>query len=277
MDMPVSEFPKPLNCAHRGARSLAPENTLAAARQAYESGADLWELDVAVSQDGELVIVHDNSLLRTSNVQQVFPQRASLPAHAFSLAELRRLDFGSWFNQRDPFGQIEAGAVTHEMQISYVGLPIPTLHEALSFTRDHSWRINVEIKDASGTPGDAFVVEKAVALIEELDMVEQVVISSFNHSYLLRVKAACPALSTAALVGTTNPDPLALVSGLGAQAYNPCQDCINPDEILALRRAGIDVNIWTVNDVSRKRELISGGASCIITDFPQVLSTLLAG
>ena len=120
--------------------------------------------------------------------------------HTFTLAELRKLDFGSWFNQKDPFKQIAAGAVTAEMQQSYVGEPIPTLREALVFTRDNHWRVNVEIKDATGTPGDKDVVEKVVALIEELGMVDRVLISSFNHSYLRRVKKADAGLATAALV-----------------------------------------------------------------------------
>lgn len=268
---------KTLNCAHRGARSLAPENTLAAARMGLESGADLWELDVAVSQDGELVILHDDSLARTTNAAQLFPDREPWAVHTFTLAELRRLDCGSWFNSRDPYGQIAAGRVTPEMQASYVGIPLPTLAEALLFTQDHDWYINVEIKDASGTPGDAFVVEKTVALIEELGMVERVVISSFNHSYLVRVKAANAQLTTAALTEASVPDPLGLVRGLGAGAWNPGIYWLNPEDIPALRQAGIDINVWTVNDPDMMRVLIENNASCIITDFPQVLAEILAG
>ncbi len=275
--MPDTAFPKPLNIAHRGARSLAPENTLAAARAGLEAGADLWELDVAVTLDGELVILHDDTLARTSDARQVYPQREPWAVHTFTLAELLRLDFGSWFNQVDPYGQIAAGQVTSAMQASFVGLPIPTLSEALAFTRDHDWRVNVEIKDATGTPGDAFVVEKVVALIESLGMVEQVLISSFNHAYLTRSKVANRNLATAALVEVSTPDPIALVRGLGAQAYHPGIWWTVPEEIPAIRRAGIDVNVWTVNDPEMMRVLIEHGASGIITDFPQLLREILAG
>src|SRR5512133_417819 len=164
----ATSSPKPLNIAHRGARSLAPENTLAAARKALEIGADMWELDVAVTADGELVVLHDDTLERTSNVQEVFPDRRPWAVYTFTLAELRKLDFGSWYNQKDPFKQIAQGAVTQAMQQSYVGEPIPTLEEALTFTKDNHWRVNVEIKDATGTPGDKDVVEKVVALIDKL-------------------------------------------------------------------------------------------------------------
>lgn len=274
--MPDPAFPKPLNIAHRGARSLAPENTLAAAQMGLESGADMWELDVAVTLDKELVILHDDTLARTSNARLVYPERDPWAVHAFTLAELHALDFGSWFNQLDPYGQIAAGQVSQAMQASFVGLPIPTLREALVFTRDHDWRVNVEIKDASGTPGDAFVVEKVVTLIESLDMVERVLISSFNHSYLARSKAANPGLATAALVEAPVADPVGLVRGLGAQAYHPGIWWVNPGEIPAIRQSGIDVNVWTVNDPELMRVLVEHGASGIITDFPQLLREILA-
>ena len=177
----------------------------------------MWELDVAVSADGELVILHDDTLERTSNATDLFPDRRPWAVHTFTLAELRRLDFGSWFNQKDPFGQIEEGAVTREMQAVYVAEPIPTLREALVFTRDNAWRVNVEIKDAGGTPADLDVVEKVVALITELGMPEQVIISSFNHSYLARARAANPAIQTAALVEVPVAYPVTLLRGLGAQ------------------------------------------------------------
>ena len=95
-----------LNIAHRGASSLAPENTLAAARKALDLGADMWELDVQMTADGELVILHDNTLKRTSNVETIFPVRRPWRVHQFNLNEIRQLDFGSWFEEQDPFGQV---------------------------------------------------------------------------------------------------------------------------------------------------------------------------
>jgi len=270
-----TEFALPLNIAHRGARSLAPENTLTAARAGLDSGADMWELDVAVTADGELVLLHDDTLERTSNVQAIYPDRKPWAVHTFTLDELRTLDFGSWFIEKDPFGQIVEGAVTDQMQQSYAGEPIPTLYEALVFTRANQWRVNVEIKDASGTPGDHDVVEKTVALIHDLGMEDRVIISSFNHQYLRRVKSASDAIQTAALVENAVPDPTSLTNRLGAEGFNPRYTNILPDAIPALRRAGVDVYVWTVNDPDIMRALIRGGASGIITDFPQVLDEIL--
>jgi glycerophosphoryl diester phosphodiesterase len=264
-----------LNIAHRGARSLAPENTLVAARKGLEIGADLWELDVAVTQDGELVVLHDDTPARTSNVADIFPERKTAPAYQFTLAELRQLDFGGWFVKQDPFKQIAAGAVSKADQDKFWGERIPTLRDALTFTRDNHWRVNVEIKDASGTPGDAVVVQKTVALIAELGMVDQVMISSFNHTYIQKVKSLNPAIVTAALVEKADPDPAALLRRTGAQAYNPDVKVITPEVIRSLRGQGFDVYVWTVNDAATMKKLIDAGVSGIFTDYPQLLKTVL--
>jgi len=264
-----------LNIAHRGARSLAPENTLAAARKGLEIGADLWELDVAMTVDGELVVLHDDTPARTSNVAAVFPARRSATVYEFTLAELRSLDFGSWFVEKDPFKQIAAGAVSQAEQQQYKGELIPTLREALVFTRDHNWRVNVEIKDASKTTADATIVEKTVALITELGMIDRVLISSFNHQYIQKVKAIQPALLTAALVEKADSDPAALLRRTGAQAYNPAVSAIVPAAIRPLREQGFDVYIWTVNDEATLKTLVQAGVSGIFTDFPQLLKTIL--
>ncbi len=264
-----------LNIAHRGARSLAPENTLAAARKGLAVGSDLWELDVAITADGELFLVHDDTLERTSNVKDVFPDRKPWSNHLFTLAEIRQLDFGSWFVETDPFKQIAAGAVSEAELASYRGEPAPTLREALVFTRDNDWRVNIELKDLSGTPGDATVVEKTVALVDELGMADRVLISSFNHSYIERVKAANPRIATAALVSRADPDPAALLRRLNAGAYNPKVGQIRPADIGPLRDLGLDVYIWTVNDEKTMRELIDARVSGIFTDFPQLLEPVL--
>lgn len=264
-----------LNIAHRGARSLAPENTLLAAEKGLALGADMWELDVAVTQDGELVVLHDDTLERTSNAVTVFPGRISYAVWTFTLDELRRIDFGSWFIDKDPFGQIKAGAVSEVEAAAFKDAPIPTLREALAYTRDHNWRVNIEIKDATNTPGDAFVVEKVVELVKELDMLDRVIISSFNHDYIKRVKAAEPDLVTAALVDQAVPDPVALLEETGAQAYNPGLKFVDEKTVRTVREAGYDVLVWTVNEEDDMRRLIAWGVSGIFTDFPQRLNKVL--
>ncbi len=270
-----SNLPRPLNIAHRGARSLAPENTLAAARKAYEAGADMWELDVAVTADGQLVVLHDDTLERTSNVRQVYPDRRPWAVNDFSLDELRQLDFGSWFNQSDPFKQIKAGAVSQQDQESYVGEKIPTLEEALTFTRDNNWRVNVEIKDASGLPGDAVVVQKTVDLIHKIGMTDSVIISSFNHDYLRQVRQIDPDIKTAVLVEGRESNPAALLDEYNAQGFNPNVKNTNPQQVSELAQAGKEVYVWTVNDPKDMRELAQAGVTGVITDFPQAFEKAL--
>ncbi|MCL4561469.1 MAG: glycerophosphodiester phosphodiesterase [Chloroflexi bacterium] len=268
---------KTLNIAHRGARSLAPENTLAAARKAFEIGADMWELDVARSADGELFVLHDDTLERTSNAAEVFPDRRPWRAGDFALAEIRRLDFGSWFNRRDPFGQIAAGQVSEAEQRAFVGERAPTLREALLFTRDRAWRVNVEIKDHTGFPADRVIVEQVVAMIDELGLAGSVLLSSFNHAYLTRAKAVNSRLPLAALVETPQANPAGMLLRLGVPAYNPDVALTNPEEVARLCEMGFQVYLWTVNEIEPMRAFARAGAAGIITDFPQRFKEVQAG
>lgn len=265
---------KPLCIAHRGARSLAPENTLAAARKAIGLGADMWELDVGVTADGELIAYHDDSLARTTNVEAVFPDRAPWFFTTFSLSEIKRLDAGSRYIETDPFGLIAAGEVTVAEQAALRGEPIPTLREALIFTRDHGWRVNIEIKKLPPPMGAYPVLEPVMSLIIELDMVEQVALSAFNHAELIKAKAINPAITTQALVGYSSSEPISWPTGLAVDAFNPRYTLIDRAQIRALRRAGFGVNPWTVNDEQEMERLIEAGVTGIITDFPQVMKAI---
>ncbi len=264
----------PINIAHRGARALAPENTLAAARKALEVGADMWEIDVNMTADGELIIIHDDTLTRTSDVRQRFPERSPWLVKDFSLAEIRRLDFGSWFSATDPFGQIAAGAVSPDESQSFTGARAPTLREALQFTLEQDWRVNVEIKNLNGTPGHDRVVEKTVALIEELQMVPRVLVSSFNPDYLRRVKAANPAIAVGFLEESVLDDPVCLLKELQAEAYHPKLELVPLADVASLRKQGFAVNVWVANDEASMRALIEAQVTGIFTDFPQLLARL---
>ena len=266
---------KTLNIAHRGARSLAPENTIVAAQKAHELGADLWELDVCVTADGELILLHDHSLTRTSNAREVYPDRHPWHVRDFTLEEIRQLDFGSWFIEQDPFGQIATQAVSHPEQNLYSGEPAPTLREALEFTRQNNWAVNIEIKDLRGSIGDRFIVEKTTNLVIEMELTTSVIISSFNHAYLRRCRDVAPQIQTAALVTAMPLAPIHMVRRLGATACNPPVQFLNLWAVCRLRDAGYGVNIYTVNDAPTMARLVSAGVSGIFTDFPQVLNRIL--
>lgn len=267
--------------AHRGARSVAPENTILAAQRGLEEGADLWELDVQLTADGHLVVVHDDTLERTTDVaaRAEFAGRAPWRVCDFTLDEVRGLDAGGWYQAADPFGQVASGGVTADDLALFPGLRIPTLDEALAFTADHGWRVNVEIKDmtvnADGSPGspnypgDAAVVRAVLECIRAHGLMEKVILSSFRHGYLRHAAAMEPALALAALVEDVRPaDPVALCRDLGVVAYHPGDDIVTKADVAALRAMGVAVNVWTVNEEADMRRFIDWGVSGLITDFP---------
>jgi glycerophosphoryl diester phosphodiesterase len=264
-----------LNIAHRGASSLAPENTLSAARKGLEVGANIWELDVQLTADGELIVIHDSTLKRTSNVEDVFPHRRPWQVHEFTLDEIRKLDFGSWFMEQDPFGQIAMGNVTEEETSSYVGEPAPTLEQALLFTRKYNWLVNLEIKDLSNKPGNNLIVDRVIALVEKFKMADMVLVSSFNHKYLAQIAASYPHVVTGVLDTKPHARPASLLRRLGARAYHPRKVFIPLADIAGLKRQGFQVHVRTINDRKTMERLVRTGVSGIFTDFPQVLASVL--
>ncbi|MDP3178983.1 MAG: glycerophosphodiester phosphodiesterase family protein [Spirochaetaceae bacterium] len=263
-----------LAVAHRGFRGIAPENTLLAARLGLEAGADLWELDVAATSDGELIVIHDDSLARTTDAKARFPARNPWTVYDFTLAEVRSLDAGSWYAKADPFGQIKAGVVGAAELASFAGIRIPTLREALEFTRDAGWKVNIEIKDATGYPCDAWIVERTMAMVRELGLVDRVLLSSFNHDYIRRSKKAEPSIPTGALVEKVPSDPVALLKETGAASLNPGLKGLREETVRKVREAGFGVMVWTVNEVADMKKVLSWGATGLFTDFPNRLLEL---
>ncbi len=254
--------------AHRGFRGIAPENTLLAAKKGWESGADFWELDVAASSDGELVVMHDDNLARTTDAEELFPGRKPWAVYDFTLAELNSLDAGSWYALTDPFGQIAAGRITESDLRGSAGLRLPTLREALELTKDLGWKVNIEIKDATGRACDPWIVEKTAELVGALGMADSVVVSSFNQEYLVRMKAAAPAIKVAALIDKSIPDPVSALKRIGAMALNPNYKYLDEATVKKIRAAGFDVFVWTPNEKSDMERLVRWGVTGLITDFP---------
>ena len=268
----------PLNIAHRGARSVAPENTLLAARKALEFGADAWEFDVQMSSDGIPVVIHDKTLSRTSDVCEIESLSEKFPwlVHEFTLAELRMLNAGTWFIAQDPFAQIKSGSFSEKDLSDIAAQSVTTLEEALIFSNSLKLKINIEIKDLSGLPGDADVVKKVLETVRILGMSDEVLISSFNYNYLRKIKDLASDISTAVLTDIPQSDPLGLLRELGAEAYHPAADAADADTVSFLRKKGFYVNVWTVNDENAMMKWIRAGVSGIFTDFPQILSKMLS-
>lgn len=273
-------LPRALNIAHRGASSLAPENTLAAARKALELGADAWEIDVQLTKDGELILMHDETLERTTNAPQLFPNRHPWRVRDFTLEEIKRLDAGSWFIEQDPFGEIAAGHISREELESYRGEPVPTLREALEFTKEHDWLVNVELKLPKVEAAEARrlgeeMLGKALTLIRELGLEDRVLISSFDHSLIYKLKRRAPGIAGALLIATALRDPVGYMAQAGADVYSPGRLAFQAEAVRKLRDAGYGVIVWTINDPEEMGRMLEAGVTGIITDYPQRLRELL--
>ncbi len=261
-------------CAHRGARSIAPENTLLALEKARLCGADLGETDVQVTADGELMLFHDDTLERTTDAQTQlgFSARRTWRLADFTSSELKKLDAGSWFLQTDPFGTVASGEVCAAEFPACKRQQIPVLSEALDYCRNYEFPLNLEIKDQSGTAADKSVVGKVLAQLKATHTEALVLISSFKHSYLSQVKQLNPAVATAALVENKHPENLLdYLHNLNVDAYHPAQLITDPQLIRQLVAKGLRVNLWTVNEPSKAQNFIAAGATFVCTDWPQRL------
>jgi glycerophosphoryl diester phosphodiesterase len=288
-----------LNIAHRGARGFAPENTLEAFRKAAALGCQMFELDVHQCKDGELIVVHDDDLVRCSDVTKKFPGRSSYAVSEFNAAEIRMLDAGSWFVaeldkpalRRQPFLRVLTAKeierfITLEERKHYASGQVrhPTLREALELAREKKLFVNVEIKNLYRFyPNIAAAIVK---LITEMKLEPAVIISSFDHEVLAEVRRLNKQIATAILVRDRLHDPARYLRDLlDGDAYHPTQDLIGfgsadgrlqTAELRKARTIGLAVNVWTVNDAGRMRQLVDAGVSGIITDYPNRLNDVLA-
>ncbi|MBF0230259.1 MAG: hypothetical protein HQK63_11840 [Desulfamplus sp.] len=271
--------------AHRGARSIAPENTIAAAEIARLIGADLWETDISVTQDGHLVLFHDDDLLRTTNAKMLFPYHKSFLLDTFDLAQIQALDVGSTFIQNDPFGEIALGNISIELLESFKEIKIPTLEDALTYTQKNNFPVNLELKEQGGRFKE-FPLPQAVAKMIDKMVInhELIIISSFKHVWLEEIKNILPDIEVQALLGDDFDQKIdwdkfcyADNSNLLDQfkTYNINSQMITIDEIEKLKKMGKKVNLFTVNDKDDMVRFIKAGVDGIFTDYPQIMKKLL--
>jgi glycerophosphoryl diester phosphodiesterase len=235
--------------AHRGFSSAAPENTLAAVRAAIDVGADMAEIDVTLTSDGQVVVIHDATLQRTTNGGGEVLQ--------FSLADLRQLDAGSWFSK------------------AFAGEPIPTLDAMLAEVDDRIL-LNVEIKSEAVGLG---VVEKVAAAIRVRGMTNEIIVSSFSPTALEKMHQLAPEIRTAVLYNKdlhVGMDPVEIVTGVGASAFNIKRVRLTPEMLRRCHENGIPVAVYTVNKKRHLRKAVDLGVDAIFTDRPDRLLEVLA-
>ncbi len=260
---------KHLIAAHRGARSLRAENTMAAFKEAFKRGADFLELDVGFSKDGFAVIIHDDTLDRTSDVKEHKNFKKPYRVFDYTLEELRELDFSSWFSKDDPFHSIEDKKVSRK-ELEDEGIQrIVTLKEALEFAKKYNFPINIEIKDMKKTPFDKSAVQKVVNVIKEVGISNDLIlISSFNHNYIKEISKLAPDITRAALQEKSNPKNLILyLKKISADGYHPELSIVDKNITKELNDAGFFVNVYTVNDKEDIKRLFDEGVRASFSDY----------
>jgi glycerophosphoryl diester phosphodiesterase len=230
--------------AHRGYSGLYPENTMLAFRKAAEAGADEIELDVQLTKDGTVVVIHDESVDRVTN------GKGFVRDYAFE--ELKALDAST----------LHGGAFGFN--------PVPSLDEYFSWVRNTGITTNIELKN--GVFYYEGLEEKTAALIRKHRLEEQVMFSSFNPVSLLACKKLLPQVPCGFLT-TGIGNAAYFVRSSGFEYYHPLIDSLNDRIIAECRARGVELNVWTVNDMAGLLRVQKWGCRGVITNFPGVCKT----
>ena len=227
--------------AHRGASGNAPENTLAAFRKAVALGATFIETDLQLSRDARFVAIHDATVNRTTNGQGA--------VHDMTLADLRKLDAGSWFGSE------------------FAGERIPTLEEILEFSKKNDVVFYLEIK-----PGAAWGGEHAlIGALRESGEIPRVVVISFDAAIVLSLRKIEPTLMTGLLYDGQIDNPLDRAVEIGARQLAIRGDLVTPALIAQAKKKDLQVVCWTVNHPAHMRMLVAAGVDGIMSDYPDRL------
>ncbi|GHF89147.1 glycerophosphodiester phosphodiesterase [Streptomyces griseosporeus] len=256
----------PTVIAHRGASAYAPENTLAAIDKAAELGIRWVENDVQRTKDGELVVIHDDNLKRTTDAEEVFPDRAPWKVKDFTAAEIARLDAGSWFGP------------------AYAGARVPTLTQYLRRVEHNRQKLLLEIKNPELYPGIEQQTLKVLAnqgWLDQLHVKSRLIVQSFSTDTLRTVHDLKPAVKTGFL-GTPAVADLPAYAAFADQ-INPSYGSISAGYVAAVHAfsgvhgKALEVFTWTVNDAATAQRVAGYGVDGIITNKPDVVRDAVSG
>ncbi|NLK07977.1 MAG: glycerophosphodiester phosphodiesterase [Firmicutes bacterium] len=233
---------------HRGAAAHAPENTLISFQTAIDMGATMLELDVHLSKDRELIVIHDPEITRTTS--------GSGYVSDLAFADILRYDAGSW---KDPV---------------FEGEKVPTLQDVLKLAQKGTY-LNIELK--AGEQLYDGLVDKTLDAIREFGVLDMIIISSFHREYLEDVKQKSPDLEVALLYSTDIPDVLREVAECGWEGLHPHFHLVDENLVETARELGLCVRPWTVNETIDMERFIRLGVDGVITDYPDVLKASAAG
>ena len=234
-----------LAIAHRGASGYAPENTLAAYRRAVAQGVTFIETDLHLTRDAHFIAVHDETVDRTTNGQGA--------VHQMTLAELRRLDAGSWFASE------------------FMSERIPTLEEILEFARKNDVVFYLELKPNGFWGGEHALIS---ALRNAAEIARSVIIS-FDPSILASLRKIEPTLMTGLLYDGSVDKPFEKALEIGARQLVVRGDLVTPNLLQQARKQDLQVVCWTVNSPAHMRMLVAAGVDGIMSDYPDRLLAAL--
>ena len=245
--------------AHRGSSGAAPENTLAAVELALAHRSDVVENDIQRTADGELVIIHDTTLSRTTDVEEVYPTRAPWNVRDFTLAEIKQLDAGSWFAPE------------------FAGERVPTLAEWVNAVGNRAGML-LEAKAPELYPGIEVDLDKELRSLPAFTRAlrrGEAVVQSFNHLWLKAYKDRAPDVPVGLLFsGRPTPAEIALAAQW-AEQVNPALAAIDEQTVDSVHAHGLAISVWTVNAGADMRRAIDWGVDGIITNYPLVLRDIL--
>lgn len=234
--------------AHRGASGYYPENTISAFEEAVKQKADGIELDVHLSKDGYLIVCHDETLNRTTNGKGFIKQ--------YDLYELKQLDAGSWYDKK------------------FKGEKIPLLEEVIDLVKRAGIDLNIEIKAGSiFYPG---IEEKVLKMIDKYGIKNKVIVSSFDHYALVKVKEIDKAVRTGILYSEALYKPIDYMKTTGADAIHPNYITLKKEVVEEAHELGIDINTYTVNKEEHIKMVNEMNVNAIITNYPDVARSILA-
>jgi glycerophosphoryl diester phosphodiesterase len=240
MSAHLPRWPYPRVIAHRGGGSLAPENTLAAIRKGRALGFGGVEFDVMLAADAIPVLIHDETLERTTSGRGAVAQTP--------LAELEALDAGSWFSA------------------AFSGEPVPSYADAVRLCLDLGIWANVEIKPAAGAERETGRIVAAMSAELWRGMRDLPLLSSFSVAALEAARTAAPRLARGLLVGPVESGWRQTVEQLGCLSLHCDHSQLTAGQVSEVRSAGHALCCYTVNDPGRARELFSWGVDAIFTD-----------
>lgn len=231
--------------AHRGASGNAPENTLPAFESAVRMGAAGIELDVHLTSDGQVVVIHDESIRRTSGADGIVAQMTA--------------------------AQLTSTQAANGMK-GFADAHIPLLEEVFDLVKGSSVIVNVELKGQQ--PGLAFAVQR---IVRDRGLSGSVIYSSFNHYHLRALQELGAASPMGVLIDQYLFEPWDYAARLGCQALHPPQELLAlPNLVDECHRRGLAVNVWTPNDPSSWNHARTLGVDAVITNYPaDALGTLL--